>query len=166
MFVSLKDVPRYPAIYALQGRSVGNRPVGYVGQATNLRTRLRQHLVLRDSSITTGAKLVSLNPDLVRGVEWWTHDLFSDSTTLTAAELVAFDVLDPTLRSEGTASKDALNLSSTPQFKKKFRQVFSGPPSGTLPIESLAELSVRVEDLEARLTNLENEMKLGEGKTP
>ena len=134
MSVPLEDLPSHvptsPAIYALHGGTAGNRRVAYVGQARNLRIRLRQHLLLRDSSITTGAAVVSLNPDLVRAVDWWTHDGFSDSVTLEAAELVAFDVLDPTLRSQGWPSLPARELSSKTQFIESFRKLFLSAPIG------------------------------------
>ena len=163
MSVPLEDLPSHvptsPAIYALHGGTAGNRRVAYVGQARNLRIRLRQHLLLRDSSITTGAAVVSLNPDLVRAVDWWTHDGFSDSVTLEAAELVAFDVLDPTLRSQGWPSLPARELSSKTQFIESFRKLFLGPPSASLTIERLAGLSARIQNLEARLDLVEREMK-------
>jgi uncharacterized small protein (DUF1192 family) len=100
-----------------------------------------------------------LNPELVRGVEWWTHDLLSDPVTLEAAEMVAFDVLDPTLRSQGHHSAPAQTLYSMSEFKKNFRKVFSGAPTGTLTIETVAELSGRVGELETRIAKLEQDMK-------
>jgi hypothetical protein len=150
--------------------AVGKRPVAYVGQAGKLRDRVQQHLVRRDSSVTTGAAIVSLNPDLVRAVEWWTHDNFSDPATLGAAELVAFDVLDPILRSQGRPSDSARHRYAETQVQKEFQQLFSGPPSGTLIIETQAGLSARVESLEERLEAVEREMKQrrgwSEGKAP
>jgi hypothetical protein len=159
MAALLKSVPNIPAIYALHDGPVGRRPVAYVGQASKLRGRLQQHLVRRDSSVTTGASLVSLNPDLVRTVEWWTHDHFTDPTTLRAAELVAFDVLDPILRSQGQPPTPAQSLYGETKFREEFRKLFLGPASGTLPIETLAELSARVQSLEARLDAVEHDFK-------
>jgi hypothetical protein len=66
--------------------------------------------VLRDSSVTTGASVISLNPSLVRAVEWWDDDRFTDNDILGAAELVDFDVLDPVLRSRGRPTEQAQAL--------------------------------------------------------
>jgi hypothetical protein len=168
--VSLESVPNRPAIYALHGGAVGKRPVAYVGQAGKLRDRLQQHLVRRDSSVTTGAAVVSLNPDLVRAVEWWEHKRFLEPAALGAAELVAFDVLDPILRSQGRPLASARSLYAEMRFREEFQQLFSGPPSGNLVIETMAGLSARVQSLEARLGTVERELEQmrgrGEGKTP
>ena len=61
--------------------------------ADNLGRKVKQHLVNRDSSVTTGTSAAGLNPDHTRAVQWWADGGFSDRTTLTAAELVAFDAL-------------------------------------------------------------------------
>jgi hypothetical protein len=141
-----------------------------VGQAGKLRDRLQQHLVRRDSSVTTGAAIVSLNPDLVRAVEWWRHKRFLEPATLEGAELVAFDVLDPILRSQGRPSASARSLYAEVRFREEFQQLFSGPPFGSLIIETLAGLSARVQSLEARLGTVERELKQmrgrGEGNAP
>jgi hypothetical protein len=138
------EVPNCPAVYAMYDGSVRDRRASYVGQAGNLRVRLRQHLIQRDSSITTGAALVSLNPDLVRTVEWWTGDRLGDGDVLEAAELVAFDVLDPVLRSRGRPTGRAKTMYANSQFQQEWRAVFAGPPSGTLKIDTLPTLAVRV----------------------
>jgi excinuclease UvrABC nuclease subunit len=57
---AVADLPSVPAVYAMYGQT-RTRPA-YVGIAKNLKTRLRQHLVLRDSSVTTGSSVVALNP--------------------------------------------------------------------------------------------------------
>jgi len=67
MAVPLCEIPSVPGIYALYGVDGSARFVAYVGKAGKLRERLGQHLVRRDSSITTGASVVSLNPDPVAG---------------------------------------------------------------------------------------------------
>jgi hypothetical protein len=159
--VSFEGVPNGPAIYALHGG--GKRPA-YVGQASKLRERLQQHLVRRDSSVTTGAAVVSLNPELVRTVVWWTHDDFSDPAMLGAAELTAFDVLDPILRSQGQPSALARSRYDETLVRKKFQQLFSGLPSGDLTIETLAGLSAQLKNLEARLGAVERAIKQSRGR--
>jgi hypothetical protein len=69
----------------------------YVGIAGNLKQRIAQHLIRRDSSVTTGASAVSLNPDFINEVKWWEHPEFHQRHVLEAAELVAFEILDPVL---------------------------------------------------------------------
>src|SRR5215213_6815982 len=75
---SLRELPSVPAVYAMYEQA-GSRPA-YVGIANKLKTRVRQHLVLRDSSVTTGSSVVSLNPDQVRVVAWWKDRRFSDKS--------------------------------------------------------------------------------------
>lgn len=72
-----------PAIYAFYGRADRTSPA-YVGMTTDLRSRINQHLVRRDSSRTTGASVVSLNPDLVVEVRWWHRADFADERVLRA----------------------------------------------------------------------------------
>ncbi len=55
MSVPLREVPIGPSIFAMYGGEPGSRFVAYVGQARKLRERLTQHLVRRDSSVTTEA---------------------------------------------------------------------------------------------------------------
>jgi hypothetical protein len=68
---------------------VQGRQFRYVGIGSNLRQRITQHLIRRDSSVTTGVTAVSLNPDLVSDVLWWEADEFSDPIALEAAERIA-----------------------------------------------------------------------------
>ena len=44
--------------------------VAYVGMGGNLKQRIEQHLIKRDSSVTTGTSAVGLNTDHVRRVDW------------------------------------------------------------------------------------------------
>ena len=62
---TVSELPTVPAVYALCGGRGHGLYVAYVGIAEILRRRIRQHLVTRDSSVTTGASLASLNPDLI-----------------------------------------------------------------------------------------------------
>ena len=104
---AVKSIPSNAGIYALYG-GTGSVFVAYVGTADNLRRRLNQHLVLRNSSVTAGTSIVSLQPDLIREVRWWTDpDFQEDSTALLAAELIAFEILEPALRSRGSVTRAA-----------------------------------------------------------
>jgi hypothetical protein len=87
----------------------------YVGSGDDLRRRVTQHLVLRSSSVTTGTGAVGLHPDHVRTVEWWEHPDFSEHVVLEAAELVAFDVLEPALQSRGVSLRWRASVRRTPR---------------------------------------------------
>src|SRR5690348_9265760 len=74
-------VRRRPAVYCLYGGR-DRRHAAYVGIADKLRTRIDQHLVRRDRSVTTGVATVTLNSDLVTEIKWWRHPTFVVIETL------------------------------------------------------------------------------------
>jgi excinuclease UvrABC nuclease subunit len=90
----ISQLPNVPAIYAMYGGE-DRRYVAYVGIGDNLRQRITQHLVNVNSSATTATGAVRLHPDHLTAVVWWEHASFADRVGLQAAELVAFDVLEP-----------------------------------------------------------------------
>jgi hypothetical protein len=116
---SVSELPSVPAVYALYGGAGRGLYVTYVGIADRLKERITQHLVRRDSSIVTGVSTVGINPDLVTEVRWWTHPDFSDRAVLQAGELLAFDALEPALRSRGGITGEAKTLYS-PRFQHSF----------------------------------------------
>jgi hypothetical protein len=75
---SWADLPRRPAVYALYGGEPSKGWVAYMGDAGNLRQRLGQHFINRDSSVVTGTSAAGLNIDHVRYVEWWEDEGFAD----------------------------------------------------------------------------------------
>jgi hypothetical protein len=151
---AIGQLPSAPAIYAMYGGE-GRRYVAYVGLGDHLRRRVEQHLILRNSSVTTGTGAVGLHSDHVRAVEWWEHPSFSDRIQLAAAELVAFDVLEPALRSRGGIPTEARALAADETFRADMIMLFRGAPSGRLTLPSFAALAERVEELERRLDRLE-----------
>lgn len=151
------DLPASPAVYALYGGRGRGLHVAYVGSARDLRTRLIQHLVLRNSSVTTGASVVALNPDLVTEARWWEQPDFSDEARLLAAELVAFDVLNPALRSRGQPREDARLLAADAEFRSDMAPRFTHEPTGCLLVPSLREALERIAALEERVRALEAE---------
>lgn len=155
----MSDVPAEPAVYAIYGGEVARGWVAYVGLAGSLRTRLTQHFVRRDSSVTTGTQAVGLNVEHVRSVSWWEHPRFSDGAARHAAELVAFDVLDPALRSRGNPTAAALALYQDAKFKSEMDALFRGQPNGRLVLPNLQDLARRVESIERRLAALEADAK-------
>jgi polyhydroxyalkanoate synthesis regulator phasin len=139
-----------------QGRS---SYVAYVGLAGNLRQRLSQHLVTRDSSIVTGVSAASLNPDLVTKVQWWEHSDFEQRAVLEAAELVAFDVLQPVLRSRGAVTERAKLLYTDASFQEQMQTMFKGAPTGVLTIHMLQHALERIGELERRVETLEQRLQ-------
>ena len=103
-FTQIYTLPNAPAVYAFYSGGRGPQHVTYVGTAGKLKQRIIQHLIRRDSSVTTGTSAASLNPDHVTNLSWWEHSDFEVSAKLKAAELVAFEVLNPVLRSRGAVN--------------------------------------------------------------
>lgn len=151
---TISELPAKPAVYALMGGSIRNRYVAYVGVGGNLRSRITQHLVLRDSSVATGTSAVCLNPDYVTEVRWWQHKTFRKGAHRQAAEVVAVDVLDPALRSRARTSKAAKDVLASGGFGKEMAELFLGEPTGKLQIANLQSVVERLERLEAKIDRL------------
>lgn len=156
---SISELPNVPAVYAMYGGRGGSAYVAYVGLADVLKRRVGQHLVRRDSSVVTGVSAVSLNPDLVTEVRWWEHPDFTGRRVLQAAELVAFDVLEPALRSRGGITAEAKQLYADVKFSARMRTLFEGDAAGRLIIPTLHSALERVAELERRVAALERERK-------
>lgn len=153
---SVNQLPSIPAVYAMYG---GSSPrAAYVGVAGKLKQRIIQHLVRRDSSVTTGTSVVSLNPDLVTRLNWWTHPRFESRDALEAAELIAFDVLDPVLRSTGNITDCAKQLYENQRFVSEMQTLFMAQPAGELTIRSLENAFEIIEQLTERLADLEKQI--------
>ena len=153
---SISDLPNIPAVYALYGGQGHGLYVAYVGVADKLKNRIRQHLVRRDSSVTTGTSAAGLNPDYVTEVRWWEHSRFADRYVLEAAELAAFDELEPALRSRGKVTNSVKQLCSDNSWRQEMHRLFSSEPAGYLIIPSLLDALDRIADLERRVELLEN----------
>ncbi len=159
---AIADLPRAPAIYAMYGGE-GRRYVAYVGIGDDLRRRITQHLVDRNSSATTGTAAVGLHPDHVRSVEWWEHPRLADRIDLAAAELVAFEVLEPALRSRGGIPTEARERAADASFRAMMEELFLGPAAGRLVLPSVAALAERLSGLERRLEQVESALVTGRG---
>lgn len=155
-FSAISDLPDRPAIYVLHAG--GSRTyVAYVGIAgSSLRNRIRQHFLRRDSSVTTGTSAVSLDPDQVCELTWWEHERFGERHALEAAELVAFELFEPTLRSRGGVQSASERLARDGAFQQQMRAHLSSAPAGRIRFPTLADAFARIEKLEARLRELEN----------
>jgi hypothetical protein len=153
--VTISQLPNEPAVYALYGGRGRSVHAAYVGVTDKLRQRITQHLVRRDSSVVTGVSVVSLDPDLVSEVRWWLHPSFNDPAHVMAAELIAFDILEPILRSRGAVDGRAGVLAADEAFAAPMQALFGGEPTGRLVIPTLADAMERIAALERRLTALE-----------
>ncbi|MGY1632231.1 hypothetical protein ACI784_11065 [Geodermatophilus sp. SYSU D01186] len=129
--------------------------MAYMGIAGNLNSRLVQHFVRRDSSVVTGTSAVGVNIEHVRYVQWWESDLLVDDIGRHAAELIAFEVLDPALRSRGVPRKEALELREEAVFRHSVEQMLHDPPAGRLVLPRLIDVSTRITDLELRVARVE-----------
>ena len=156
---AIGDLPNVPSVYAMFGGRGRGLHCAYVGVAGNLKQRIIQHLVRRDSSVTTGVSTVALNPDLITEVRWWEHPDFSDRSFLEASELVAFDVFEPALRSRGAISDAAKQLYCAEDFVEKMRSFFEVEPAGSLAVLTLQDAFSRIAELERRLSALENRLR-------
>lgn len=153
-FTSTSQLPDGPGVYAFLG-SADVADIAYVGISKNLRSRVRQHLVRRDSSIVTGATAAVLLPDHVVGVRWWQHAELEDTGRREAAELVAFEVLDPTLRSRGKTTDKAKRAYDDASFRDAMMTLFGEPPTGSVRFPSLPDVVARLDDIERRVAALE-----------
>jgi hypothetical protein len=153
---SVSELPNVPAVYALYGGRGRRLYVAYVGIARNLKRRVAQHLTTRDSSVATRTSAAGINPDYVTQVGWWEHPKFHEERFLEAAELIAFDVLDPVLRSRGAGTARAKQtLEDAEDFREAVRSMFEGEPTGILPIPTLQDALERLAEVERRLSTLE-----------
>ena len=153
---TISSLPNLPSIYAIYAKNP-KVPV-YIGQTTKLKDRITQHLVRRDSSIVTGASGYSLDPDYVKRITWWEHHLLTSPSILTAVELIAFEILDPIIRSQGN-KKQAGQMLKNKDFVNEMRQLFKGEPSGEFTIIDLAQALQRIVELEDRIRQLEEKLK-------
>jgi hypothetical protein len=87
---------------------------------------------------------------------------FSDRVELAAAELVAFHVLDPALRSRGGIPKEALARAGEEAFRTGMTALFNGQATGRLTLPSLASLAERMDELERRLNRIEPDSAEGD----
>jgi len=150
----ITDLPNNPAVYLLFGGKKGNKFVAYVGIADKLRRRISQHIIRRDSSITTAASIVSLNPDYITEIQWWEYPAFSERGFLEAAEEIAFEIFDPVLRSRGKLTARAQTLLADPQFKNDMSKLFNSPPKGNIEFLDFQDVVDRINQLEEQINKL------------
>ena len=141
-------VPTKPGIYLLEDFSEN---VTYVGISKELRARLDQHFNRRDSSVTTGVAAACLNPDSIWRAKWWLDSRLEEKTWREAAELVAFDMFQPTLRSLGGISEAARAIYAKGTFKQTAQSMLNRAPDGEFLPLNLPNLLARVKELRERV---------------
>jgi hypothetical protein len=159
LFLGIADLPNRPALYALYGGTGRRAYVAYVGITDRLKRRVEQHLVTRDSSAATGTAATGINPDYVTEVRWWEHRRFSEPAAREAAELVAFRLLDPVLRSRKAIGKSALELHENSRFRKQMETLIKKEATDHLRIPSLEQMWRRFSAFEDRLERVEKRLK-------
>jgi hypothetical protein len=101
---------------------------------------------------------VSLNPEFITEVQWWENPDFEKKDVLRAAELVAFDVLEPALRSRVAITDRAKKIFDSEAFYRRTLKFFEEEASGRLLIHSASDTRHRLADHEARLRALEKKI--------
>jgi len=152
---SLSELPNVPAVYAMYAGKGQGLYCAYVGVAGKLKGRVLQHLVRRDSSVTTETSAVVLKPEYITEIRWWEHPGFAERHVMEAAELVAFDILNPILRSRGAIQEKARQLYSEETFRANMMELFQGEPSGQILLMTMQDAFERIADLERRVLELE-----------
>ena len=155
----LENVPSDPAVYALIGGRGKSRNIAYVGIADDLKRRLGQHIEKRNSSITTGASIVSIDPEKITQIIWWVHPSFADRGQLEAAEEIAFEVLEPTVRSRGNVTERARKIVLDEKFSNEMRSFFKNRPSGQIEMLTYEELIEKVNCIEENMESIRKELE-------
>lgn len=161
---TVADLPDLPALYALYGgRGDGLYPA-FVGITDDLKTRIEQHLVRSDSRAVGETAAISVNPQYVTEVRWWTNQGFTQKLTMEAALLVAYDFLEPVVRSELGITDGARKLYKDSAYVARMREMFKQPPAGHLVIRSLDDAWAEIDAQAARLAELEQRLVQLEGE--
>ena len=97
-----------------------------------------------------------LNPDYVTEIQWWSSSIMKSKVNREAAEIIALDILQPTLQSRGLHSRAARTKSQTKTFAKDITNLITNKSTGSLSIPTMPDIVSRMSELEERLDRLEN----------
>jgi hypothetical protein len=93
------------------------------------------------------------------------HPDFNKQEFLEASELVAFDILEPALRSRGGITDRAKQLYDDEGFRLRMNAIFDGEPTGKVVIRNLTDSWKKIDQHEQRIRALENRLsELEEGR--
>ncbi len=154
---SIRGLPNKPAIYILLSGK-GQNSILYVGETDNLRRRIGQHIVKRDSSVTMEGSPVKIDPTHVEKVEWWEHSDLENPVAREAAELIAFEIFNPRVRSGANVRKDSVTMSKDAKFYGTISSLFKGLPTGRLVIMNIESVVEKLVALEERISKLEKKL--------
>ena len=157
-FYEIKHLPQFPGIYAFKGPNDNHGIYSYLGLSNKLRDRVSQHLLRGDSSVATWANAISLNPDKTAECHWWVHETFSRREHLEAAELIAFEIFNPTLVSKESLSSPALEISRDLEFREQMEDLFSNTPSGYAVFYDLSWVVTKIRELEREILELKERL--------
>lgn len=158
-FSPLNDLPMVPAVYALCSGTKRSKHIAYIGIASVLRRRVRQHLLQGNSGVSTGTSAVLLMPEHVSEIWWWEHKAFSVDAVLKAAEQIASELLNPTLRTRGTIENATDKMLRNKRFRKGMELLFSGKPTGTIQFPTLSDAMDRIRSLESTVEDLQRQIQ-------
>ena len=85
-------------------------------------------------------------------------EVFDHLLASTQAELVAFDVMEPALRSRGNITDRAKTLYGQADFCDQMKALFTSTPAGVLVLPTLREAIEKIAVLEERVRRLEERM--------
>jgi hypothetical protein len=156
-FSALYSLPNNPAVYAFYSGGKGSQYVVYVGIAGKLKQRITQHLIRRDSSAAVGTSSVNLKPDYITSMSWWEHLSFDKTVNLKAAELIAFEILNPALRSRAGIDTAGKRLLEDKGFRESMERLFIEIPTGSITFPSLSDAMKRIAELEKRVLEIEKD---------
>ena len=157
-FDETKHLPQFPGIYGFKGPNDTQGAYSYIGLSNKLRERVSQHLLKRDSNVSTDTSAVSLNPDKISECHWWIHETFGEREYLEAAELIAFEIFNPILVSRGTPSSSVLEISKDQDFRKQMKELFSNVPSGYIIFYDLSWAVSKIKELENEILELKKKL--------
>jgi hypothetical protein len=111
---------------------------------------------MRDSSAVVESAPVQINVDSISSLKWWQHDDFQSRDRLEGAEIVAFEVLKPTMRSRGGVSASGQKQSTKSVFRDEMLRLFHSTATGSLKFPNIRDLARKLSELERRIDELES----------
>jgi hypothetical protein len=121
-------------VYVLYGVDDAELVTVFVGIADDLRTRVVEQLVVRDTIGAHTDHRLPIDATYLDQLWWWEHPDFSDRDLLRAAELVASNRLQPMLQSRMPISARASDLFSDTDVRNTLDSIIAGGPTGRIPL--------------------------------
>jgi hypothetical protein len=148
---AIAELPSVPAIYPMYGGE--DRRVG-IGD--DLRRRITQHLVNRNSSATTDTGAVRLHPDHISSVSWWEHPNSRTGLNLRRPNSSPSTCSNRRCGVAVGITAAAKQRAADYPFRDEMTAMFADAPTGRLELLTLAGLVKRLAALERCIKQLEN----------